>query len=168
MKEIKLESVTKEDLKEIATISVESWKTTYQGIVDQDYLDSLSIEKRYERFLENYTKGPFIVAKIEEKVIGFCRYSTKIKEERKDKFDSELTVLYVDPNYKRQGIGSALFQYVKKELQKENKHHMLICCLKGNKIGENFYTKMGGKIVGTSTTTFGEKEYEELNFLFEI
>jgi len=168
MHNIIVEKVKAEDLKECATISVKSWQETYKNIVDNEYLKNLSIERRLEKFKSNYQGNPFLVAKINNEVVGFCRYNKNTKMEKFPEIDCELTVLYVKPKLKRKGIGSTLFKYVKNELQKENKKNMLITCLKGNTIGENFYQKMHGKIIDTTTIEIGDKEYQELAFKFEL
>ena len=38
-----------DDARQIAEIIVEDWKIAYKGIIDNDYLDSLSVEERYQR-----------------------------------------------------------------------------------------------------------------------
>lgn len=168
MNNIIIEKVKKEDLKDCASISINAWKETYKNIVDKEYLANLSIEKRLEKFESNYNTIPFLVAKINNEVVGFCRYSTNTKIEKFPDIDCELTVLYVKPELKGQGIGTTLFNYVKDELKKENKKSMLISCLKGNVIGESFYKKMNGKVIGEATIEIDGISYQELAFKFDI
>ena len=40
-----------DDVWQIADILVEDWKTAYRGIIDSEYLDSMSVEERYRREL---------------------------------------------------------------------------------------------------------------------
>lgn len=163
---IVIEQVKIDDLEECATISVKAWQETYKDIIDKKYLDSLSVKTRLEKFKSNYKSSPFLVAKTNNKVVGFCRYTTKT--EKFTNTDCELTVLYVNPNLKNQGIGTALLEFVKKELKKKQKEKMLVCCLKGNKIGESFYKKMDGKIIGESEIEIDNKKYKELAFSFKL
>lgn len=163
---IVIEQAKIDDLAECANISITSWQKTYKDIVDKEYLGSLSIKTRSEKFKSNYQSSPFLVAKINNKVVGFCRYIAQ--EEKFSGTDCELTVLYVIPNLNRQGIGTSLFNYVKSELKKEQKKNMLVCCLKGNTIGESFYKKMQGKIIGESEIEIGDKKYKELAFSFKL
>lgn len=166
MNNIIIEKVSKENLKACATISVKSWQETYKNIVDQEYLNNLNIETRYQKFLTNYQSSPFLIAKINNQVVGFCRYTTNITYPQFPEIDSELTVLYEDPKLKRNGVGSTLFNYVKKELKSQNKKYMLITCLKNNKIGKNFYQKMQGTIISENNIEIGDKIYPELAFRF--
>ena len=40
------------DVMQIAEIMVEDWQTAYRGIMDDEYLDSLSAEQRYQIEIE--------------------------------------------------------------------------------------------------------------------
>lgn len=43
-----------EDLRGVAKIVVNGWQTAYKGIVDDEYLDNLSIDEKYQKMLKNY------------------------------------------------------------------------------------------------------------------
>lgn len=164
---MQIELVKEEDLFACATISVRAWQETYRGIVDDNYLDGLDIEARYNKFKSNYQLAPFIVAKIDNEVVGFCRYMSK---EMKDYSlaDAELTVLYVKPELKRQGIGKALVNYVIKDLKNNGNKGIIVKAIKGNKIGEAFYIKMGAKKLGEDKMLIGDKYYKENVFFFDL
>ena len=74
MEQIQVQRVQKEDLPEVARIRIEGWKTAYRGIIDDYFLDNLSIEKDQQKREKDYQLNGFLVAKIGEKVVGFCRY----------------------------------------------------------------------------------------------
>ena len=46
--EITIRDAKKEDVRQIAEICVEDWKAAYRGIIDDAYVDCLSVERRYE------------------------------------------------------------------------------------------------------------------------
>lgn len=55
---MKVRHAVQQDIPKIAEIHVKSWQTTYQGIINQDYLDGLNIEDREERAgEEGHLKG---------------------------------------------------------------------------------------------------------------
>jgi L-amino acid N-acyltransferase YncA len=54
---ITIRQATAADAREIARVHVASWKTTYQGIVPQDYLDALDVRLRTERWEEEFARG---------------------------------------------------------------------------------------------------------------
>lgn len=49
MNEIIIRKVRKDDLMQVAEISVNAWKTAYRGIISDDYLDSLNVEKKISK-----------------------------------------------------------------------------------------------------------------------
>ena len=49
MEQIQVQRVQKEDLPEVARIRIEGWKTAYRGIIDDYFLDNLSIEKDQQK-----------------------------------------------------------------------------------------------------------------------
>ena len=46
MEKIIIRNVKFEDLKSVADIATRGWQTAYRGIVDDDYLNNLSIEEK--------------------------------------------------------------------------------------------------------------------------
>jgi len=54
LENVMIRQATEEDARQIADIVVEDWKKAYRGIIDQDYLDSMSVEERYSRELKRY------------------------------------------------------------------------------------------------------------------
>ena len=74
LNKIKIRNVKKEDLRAVAEIAVNGWKTAYKGIIDDDFLDNLSIEDNYKKRLNDYTENGFIVAELNNEILGFCRY----------------------------------------------------------------------------------------------
>ncbi len=58
-----------EDIKDIAKVHVDSWRTTYRGIVPADYLNSLNYKEFEDKWKSRSVKGVFVAQ--DEKV----RYS---------------------------------------------------------------------------------------------
>lgn len=169
MENVIIRNVNEKDIPSIADIQVNGWKTAYKGIIDDSILNAMSKEEKIERLKSNYEKNGFIVAEIENKVVGFCRYtdSNEFTPEMQD-IDCEITALYVKPDLKYNGIGTKLFQFVVDEFKRKNKTKMILWCLKENEPSKKFYTKMGGKIVGERAIEIGEKSYYEVGFSYCI
>lgn len=168
MKEFIIRNVEYNDLRAVAEIAIRGWQTAYRGIVDDDYLDNLSIEENYQKRLKDYKENGFIVAEKDNEVLGFCRY--RIGSYYQDEYpevDCELCALYVKPEEKRNGIGKALVEYVKNEFRKNNLNKMLLWCFKDNYPSRAFYEKMGGKLCGETTCIRG-REYKEVGFIYEL
>ena len=66
-----------EDVRQIAEILVEDWQTAYRGIMDDDFLDSLSAAQRFEIEIKRYQK--YVVAA--DELIGMvdrCRFQVQL------------------------------------------------------------------------------------------
>lgn len=166
---IKIRNVKKEDLFAVAEIGVNSWKTAYKGIINDEYLDNLSIEENYQKRLKDYTKNGFIVAELQNEVVGFCRYrkGNNYKDEYPE-VDCEICALYVKPEYKRNGIGKELVNYVINEFKENGYSKMILWCLKDNYPSRAFYEKMGGIYCGENTIEKGNRKYTEVGFIYNL
>ena len=156
-------NVKKEDLRAVSEIAVRGWQTAYRGIIDDEYLDSLSVEANYQKRLKDYKENGFIVAELDNEVVGFCRYTKEMPE-----IDGEICAIYVKPELKRNGIGRELFKYVFNEFKKNGNKKIILWCLKGNYPSRAFYEKMGGVLCGENTITKGGKEYKEVGFKYNV
>lgn len=169
MNEIIIRKVRKDDLMQVSEISVNAWKTAYRGIISDDYLASLNVEQKYKKLLEEYASGEFIVAEVNDKIVGFCRYSfndfhmSDILD-----VDCELCALYVRTENKGLGIGKSLINYVKNEFKNAGCKKMVLWCLKDNYSARMFYEKMGGIFHSEKIIIKGEKEYKEVSYLYDL
>ena len=112
-------NVKKEDLRAVSEIAVRGWQTAYRGIIDDEYLDSLSVEANYQKRLKDYKENGFIVAELDNEVVGFCRYTLEnLFSKEMPEIDGEICAIYVKPELKRNGIGRELFKYVFNEFRR--------------------------------------------------
>lgn len=96
------------DAPAIARVTVDTWKTAYRGIINDDYLDKLSYADREEGWRQFPFHNSFIyVAEDEDQnIIGFAAAGPE-RTENPD-YMGELYAIYIDQQYQNQGIGSAL------------------------------------------------------------
>ena len=151
-----------EDVRQIAEILVEDWKTAYRGIVDDDYLDSLSAEQRYEIEVRRYPK--FTVAVDGNEILGYA-WNEMADDEASD---CEIIALYVRYSKRKNGIGRALMQHSMDFFRKAGKKTMIIWCLKENHESRKFYEKMGGKVYREGTHRWGSREYGMISYLYQL
>ena len=162
-------NVKKEDLRAVSEIAVRGWQTAYRGIIDDEYLDSLSVEANYQKRLKDYKENGFIVAELDNEVVGFFRYTLEnLFSKEMPEIDGEICAIYVKPELKRNGIGRELFKYVFNEFKKNGNKKIILWCLKGNYPSRAFYEKMGGVLCGENTITKGGKEYKEVGFKYNV
>ena len=137
---LKIRSAKKEDAKDLATINVLGWKTTYRGLVPDELLDKLSVtDKRIERFSNHISECEiFLVAENEKGSIGYL-LGGKSREDVP--YEYEIYAFYVHPDFQRVGVGTALFNAFKEKIKDVS---FCVYALDGNIKGLNFYQKMGG------------------------
>ena len=166
--DIKIRKVEYNDLEKIVDIQINGWLNSYRGIIDDDILDSMDFNHKIEKIRNNYQIGSFIVATLNNEVVGYCRYSFDNSYSPNYPIDCEITALYVKPEFKYQGIGTKLFNYVVNEFKENNKEKMLVWCLKDNYPSRKFYEKMGG--INTYQNSFikNNKSFPEVGYLYNL
>ena len=169
MENIIIRNIEEKDIPNVVDIQVNGWKTAYKGIIDDNVLNSMNRDERIKKRSNDYKENGFIVAEINNEIVGFCRYTynNEFTPDMQD-IDCEITALYVKPNLKYNGIGTKLFQFVINEFKSKNKTKMILWCLKDNEPSKKFYTKMGGEIIKERAIEIGKKEYLEVGFEYNI
>ena len=152
----------KEDVRQIAEILVEDWKTAYRGIIDSDFLDSMSADQRYEIEIKRYQK--FVVAADGREILGYAWLEMTGDETA----DCEIIALYVRYTKRGNGIGKLLLQHAVRCFRESGKKRMIIWCLKDNQESRRFYEKTGGKEFQTGFHNWGGKEYEMISYIYDI
>ena len=92
-----IRQATQEDAWQIADILVEDWKMAYRGIIDHDYLDSMSVEERYQRELQRYRI--YRVAAVEKEILGFAWNEMSDDEDA----DCEIIAIYIRYSKRKSG-----------------------------------------------------------------
>ncbi|MBR6707550.1 MAG: GNAT family N-acetyltransferase [Clostridia bacterium] len=154
--QVMIRKAAEEDARQIAEIIVEDWKTAYRGIIDSAYLDSMSVEQRYQREAQRYRQ--YMVASDENEVLGFIWNEMTGVEAA----DCEIVALYVRYTKRRSGIGRALFRYSVDTFRASGKKRMIVWCLKENDEARKFYEKMGGKAYKTYNGPHVKTMHEEI------
>ena len=167
--ETKIRKVEKEDLRAVSEIAIKGWQTAYRGVIDDEFLNNMSIEENYQKRLKDYKENRFVVATLKKEIVGFCRYRTgNYYKNEYDSVDCEICALYVKPDCKRNGIGTKLVNYVINEFKENGNVQMILWCLKDNYPSRNFYEKLGGIYCGENVIERGNKEYKEVGYIYDL
>ena len=169
MNNIKIRNIKKEDIPQVVDIQIRAWRTAYKGIIDDNYLANMNPEEKIKMREKDYNENKFIVAEINNEIVGFCRYTDNINKTPETlEADCELRALYVKPEVKHNGIGKKMFQYAVNEFKNMGKTKMVLWCLKDNVLARKFYEKMGGKIIKERLIHIGNRDYKEVAFEYDI
>ncbi len=149
------------DIEQIAKVHIACWRTTYKGIMSEEFLGNLSIErskKNWENTFSNLPESITLVAENEEnKIVGFCCGGRNRDKENCPQFEGELMGIYILEGYQRIGIGTELTKVFIQELLTKNILNMVVWVLKDNN-SKFFYEKLGGEIIAEKTYNIGGKE----------
>jgi len=157
---IDLRMATIEDAEAIARIHVETWRTTYAGMLPDDLLVALS-EKKQANMWRRMLRGGETVMLAEAPnmgVVGFGSYGPN--RSGRPGFTGEVYTLYVMPDYQGIGLGRGLLRALFGALTREGHDSALIWVLEKNP-ARFFYEAMGGRpIGGRDTVMWGESVRE--------
>ncbi|EEK53056.1 GNAT family N-acetyltransferase [Bacillus sp. ISTL8] len=164
MVHLKIRKVSKQDIEVVAKVYVDGWKTTYRGLVPDQYLDKLSYEeaeKRWNQFLDKENESFIYVAMNDKgKIVGFA--SGRSNEEKH--FTGELYALYLLQDCRAFGVGRQLLSAVARHFKESGIHSMLVWGMEQNKSGLGFYKRMSGKEYIRRTSTFGETVVDDVAY----
>lgn len=169
MENIIVRNIEEKDIEAVVDIQIAGWKNAYKGIIEQDFLDSMNRDERIKKIKTTYKDSPFVVAEINNEIVGFCRYYYNVISKDGESYDAEIMALYVKPDLKGNGIGKSLINYVKNDMKQHGKSKMILWCLKENCPSRKFYEKMGGKLIECEHyAEFGGKKYAEVGFGYDL
>ena len=137
--------LTKEDIPAYQHLMTTVWQETYPGIINQNFLDNLSITEPQRIEMSKITfnesvKDTFVLEE-DNQIIGFTKFGTS--EDPNYPNTGEIFALYLLAKYKGKGYGKKLVQYAVKELMEEGYNNMVIGCISQNPSNE-FYKHLGG------------------------
>jgi len=146
-----------EDADGIGKVHVDSWRSTYRGIIPDSVLDTLDYEKRSEVRRRQLSKNdPTICTYVAEgedgKILGFAMAGPR-RDGRAD-YDGELYAIYIFKECQGQGIGRDLFLATARWLIGQGYKSMLIWVLKDNPT-RKFYETFGGRELESKTIDIG-------------
>jgi GNAT superfamily N-acetyltransferase len=160
---------TPNDAHAIASIHVQSWRETYPGIVPDEILASLSVEKREQSWREDFQEGPTsdrfnLVAEDDSKVVcGFVvggGFRRELESEivrpgfDLDRIKGELQAIYLLKSHHKLGIGNDLFHRALAELKRLGHQSMFVWVLEKNPTS-GFYERKGGVEMARKRITIG-------------
>lgn len=158
-----------DDAGAIARVQIDTWHTTYRGIVPDAFLRSMSYRENTERWSRgmrmaaerNLPRVTLVAESGDAGVVGFA--SGGPEREKIDGYDGELYALYLLKECHGRGIGADLMKEFMRKMSALGFESMLIWVLSANPT-RRFYERMGGIEVRRKTIEIGGEELEETGY----
>ncbi len=164
-----IRAATREDASAMGHVHVDSWRTTYRGLIPDSVLAALSVEHRAEmwrqaaeRAMDGESRSFVLVAEDpDDGVIGFA--SAGPEREEDSGFDSELYAIYLLEHHQGRGTGRNLVGNLVSLLREHGYSSMRVWVLEGNP-AQAFYTRLGGQRVGEKALTMAGRTLIEVAY----
>lgn len=154
------------DVKALARVHVDSWRTTYEGIVDPSFLQSLSYEEREKRWAGVIRENPpFVALNQAGEVVGFASAGAERSGDYPG-YDAELYAIYILEEYQGQGLGRRLMTQTIDSLIDKGFKSMLVIVLAENE-ARHFYEALGGEGIGEGSLQIGSRNHAELIYAWK-
>lgn len=158
------------DAMSIAKVNIETWKSTYKGIIDNEYLYNLSYENREQvvkNIIINSSTNKKFVFVAEDNIEGVIGFASCGKERENDSaFIGEVYSVYILKMFQNIGIGKLLCDCAISKLKEVNLFPVIIWVLEKNQQACHFYESIGGRRVKERYIVIGNQELKEVAYGF--
>ncbi|HLI12365.1 MAG TPA: GNAT family N-acetyltransferase [Alphaproteobacteria bacterium] len=132
------------DADAVAKVYVETWRTTYAGLLPDRVLTGMRQENHRARWLSVLQRSGETVLVAEEGksgVVGFVSFGPV--RDGVPGYDAEIYTLYVAPDYQNRGIGNRLLRSAFRRMAERGLHGVMLWVLARNP-SRFFYEAVGG------------------------
>ncbi|GAB4367197.1 MAG: GNAT family N-acetyltransferase [Kiloniellaceae bacterium] len=153
------------DADAIARVHVETWQSTYAGLVPNDYLARMSVARSSPQWLRAAARAEkgndLMVAEVDGDVVGFVSFGPTRAPQLP--YSGEVYALYVGIDWQGQGLGRRLLITALEALAREQHKGAMVWVLAANP-ARFFYEAMGGERAGERLEEFAGTQLEELAY----
>ena len=155
-----------EDAPGIARVHVDSWRSTYRGLVPDSVLANLSYERREDMWrngLSNAERKNYDYVAVDEQghIVGFVTGGPL--RDGDPSYESELHAIYLLQEAQGQGIGRRLMLIFVERLLQSGVTSMLLWVFADNP-ARQFYETMGGQAIQSQPLEIGGVELQEVAY----
>lgn len=160
-----------DDAQQMGRIHIQTWRSTFVGIVSDEYLASLSLEKVTQRFLElindPLSNSTVIVAVDKsDSPIGYSVCGPNRLTE--SDYDGEVQAFFVLPDWQGKGIGKRLLDESLRSLRISGFREVIIWTFEANLSARTFYGARGGKLVEHRVREIAGSQLAEVGFGYSL
>jgi len=169
---IKIRRATRSDATEIGRVYVETWQSTYAGILPDTMLAQMSDVRQsawWARALgePDEARGIFVADDSDMGVVGFgsCGPVRDLPDglDGTERRVGEVYTLYVEADFQNQGLGRRLLDAMFRQLRADGCDAVVLWMLANNPT-RFFYEAMGGQSCGQRTDTMAGKVVDEVAY----
>ena len=156
-----------EDAAGIAKVNVDSWRSTYKGLIADEFLANLSYERRAQAWKEHLADpqdaGFLYIAETKPgEIVGFV--SAGPGGESNPAYQGEIHAIYLLQEAQGQGTGRRLMEAAMRVLSQRGFSSMLLWVLKDNRPARKFYEAVGGKYLYEKPIEIGSQTLIEVAY----
>ena len=133
-----------DDAEAIASVSADSWRTSYRGILPDEVLAAIDVETRAAKRRDILRRGGglHLVAHDDAGLVGFCDAGP-----HRDGVAGrgEVYAIYLLERVKRRGIGRELFERARTWLLAQGMGTISVWVIEANEPARRFYEALGGR-----------------------
>ena len=166
------------DAEGTAYVHVKGWQTSYIGLIEQSYLDTINYEQRLalRKKILQFKDTLQLVVTFEGKIVGFADagplrpkpYNEQLSILKDtDVKRGEIYAIYLLAEHQEKRQGRELYQHCRHWFEAHGFRQFVTWALANNVRARDFYESEGGKIVGGITVAIGDSNYLEYCYLFE-
>jgi len=160
-------AATAEDVPAIAQVHVDSWRVAYRGLLPDDEIESIGLERRrtfWNGTLSRLNAGKVDVAEDHTGVIAFCFYGPT--RDADTGAVAEIYAIYAHPEKWRCGAGRLLCERAVREAAERAHNAITLWVVKGNARACSLYERVGFAPDGgaRSNTRFLKTPFDEIRY----
>jgi len=158
------------DYEGIAKVHVDTWISSYKGIISDRRLRSMSYEKSGKKWFDIISacaddkKETVLSAFDKNEPVGFCHFGRlKRKSELLNGFEGEIKAIYILKDHQKKGLGGKLIKKITQIFKNNGIDSFIAWVLKDNSSAD-FYVKTGAELITETDLTIGEQTLKGLCF----
>jgi GNAT superfamily N-acetyltransferase len=155
-----------EDADAIARVSAESWRSSYRGVLPDEVLASIDVDKRAakRRDLLRAGEGLYLVARDARELVGFCDAGP-----HRDGAPGrgEVYAIYLLERVKRRGLGGKLFRCAQAWLAARGMPVVSVWVIEANSPARRFYEALGGRATVTKQSNVSGVPVVEVEYVWD-
>ena len=164
---IRIRAAVPVDAGSITRVHIDTWRSSYAGIVPDEHLAGLSYSDREPVWVQILTSDRpsqcnFVAETDGGEIIGFAGGGPE--REGDQVYRGELYAIYLLEAHQRRGVGRRLACAVARGLLSTGLDSMLLWVLEDNHSARRFYESLGGVPVGRKTIEIGGAALIEVSY----